>query len=333
MKAAQITRYAKDNQVKVVDIPIPEISKNEVLVNVQAAAVNPLEVLNLTGAVKLIQDYDMPLTLGNEMTGIIEKVGANVTNYQVGDRVYTRLPLEKIGAFAEYVAVDQQALDVLPKHLDFVTGVAIPLTGLTAYQAFTEILRAKKGQTVFIPGASGGFGQLAVPIAKSFGLHVIVSGNAKSRERLLKAGADQYLDYKTENYWEILEPVDIVIDTLGAHEIDHELMILKPGGKLLSLNAGPNKQFAIDQKMPFWKQVLFGLVGAKLDKKAQKKGATYHFMFVHSDGEQLKKVSKIVEEQQIVPLIDPHVFTLTEVNEAINYVKEGHPNGKVIIKM
>lgn len=332
MKAAQIQKYSKNIEAQIVDIPIPSIKDNEVLVKVKVAAVNPLEILNITGSVKLIQDYDMPLILGNELTGIVEEVGNHVDGFKVGDPIYTRLPIEKIGAFAEYVAVDAKAIWHLPKNLDFVTGAGAPLTGLTAYQGLIEELEAKKGQTVFIPGGSGSFGQMAIPIAKAMGLKVIVSGSPSAKERTLNAGADQYIDYTKENYWEILDEVDFVIDTLGADEFERELSIIKPGGRLLSLRTAPNKQFAIDKGFPKWKQIIFGLVGSKFDKKAKKKGVQYRFIFVRADGNQLEKITKIIEENNIVPAIDPTNFTIDEINDALKLVAKGHTKGKVVIK-
>lgn len=230
MKAVQIDRYAKEIRTRLRDIPKPEAGPTEVLVKVKAAAVNPLELLILTGSVRLIQDYPMPLTLGNECSGVVEAVGAQVTDFRVGDRVYCRLPLAGIGAFAEYVAVDHTALSPMPAGYDFATAAAIPLTGLTAWQGITEELEARPGQTLLIPGGSGSFGQMAVPLAKALGLRVIVTGNDRAREAILAAGADEYLDYRKENYWEILSGVDCVIDTLGAGEFARELSVLKPGG-------------------------------------------------------------------------------------------------------
>lgn len=332
MKAAQIQKYSKNIEAQIVDIPIPSIKDNEVLVKVKVAAINPLEILNITGSVKLIQDYDMPLVLGNELTGIVEKAGNHDYGFKVGDPIYTRLPTEKIGAFAEYVAVEAKSIWHLPKNLDFVTGAGAPLTGLTAYQGLIEELEAKKGQTVFIPGGSGSFGQMAVPIAKAMGLKVIVSGSPSAKERTLNAGADQYIDYTKENYWEILDEVDFVIDTLGADEFERELSIIKPGGRLLSLRTAPNKQFAIDKSLPKWKQIIFGIVGSKFDKKAKKKGVQYRFIFVRADGKQLEKITKIIEENNIVPAIDPTNFTIEDINEALNLVASGHTKGKVVIK-
>lgn len=333
MKAVQIEKYTKDLQTKMNEIPVPTITDDQVLVKVKVAAVNPLELMNITGTVKLIQDYSMPLTLGNELTGVVEKVGDKVKDYQIGEKIYSRLPIESIGAFAEYVAVDAKAIAHLPENLDFSTGAAAALTGLTAYQALHEELQAKAGQTVFIPGGSGSFGQMAIPLAKDLGLTVIVSGSAEAKERTLAAGADRYFDYKTENYWELLEPVDFVMDTLGEKEFDRELSIIKPGGKLVSLIAGPNKQFAIDKGMPKAKQLLFGLAGKKFDKKAREKGVEYRFIFVRSDGEQLKEISRIIEKNNIVPAVDPTYFRLEDIDQALQLVAKGHPKGKVLLRV
>lgn len=226
MKAVQISSYSKDINTILNDIPKPEISDSEVLIRVKAAAVNPVELLILTGSVKLIQNYPMPLTLGNECSGIVEQVGSRVKEFQKGERVYVRLPIHKIGAFAEYVAVEEKEVAKMPEGYDFETAAAIPLTGLTAYQAITEELEAEPGQTLLIPGSSGSFGQMAVPIAKAMGLHVIVTGNARARDQLLSMGGDRYLDYKQENYWEQLSDIDCVIDTLGSGEFEHELAVM-----------------------------------------------------------------------------------------------------------
>ncbi|MDQ0195700.1 NADPH:quinone reductase-like Zn-dependent oxidoreductase [Paenibacillus wynnii] len=331
MKAAQITKYSKKIHAQVNNIPIPEINDNEVLVKVKAAAVNPLEMLVITGSVKLIQDYEFPLTIGNELAGVIEKVGKNVKGFYVGDDIYTRLPLRKIGAFAEYAAIDAAAIASMPKNLSYAEAAAAALTGLTAYQGLHEELEAQSGKSVFIPGGSGSFGQMAVPIAKAMGLKVIVSGNSQARDRTLEIGADQYLDYTKENYVDLLSNVDYVMDTLGADEFDNELKIIQPGGRLLSLRTGPNKRFAEDKKFPWWKQKLFSVAGAKYDNKAKKRDVEYRFIFVRSDGEQLKEITKIIEKNNIVPPIHPTLFTIGNVNEALELVANGRPKGKVII--
>lgn len=333
MKAVQINGYSKQIHTILRDVPQPQISDSEVLIQVKAAAVNPLEILILTGSVKMIQDYPMPLTLGNECSGIVEAAGSKVTGFREGDRVYTRLPLNKIGAFAEYVAVDQNAIAKMPEGYDFNTAAAIPLTGLTAYQAFVEELEAKPGESLLIPGGSGSFGQMAVPIAKALGLRVIVTGNARAKEQFLSMGVDRYMDYQQENYWEQLSDIDHIVDTLGAAEFEHELAVLKQGGRLVSLRTGPNKAFAVKHHVSGLKKPLFTLAGRKYDKAAGKQGKEYRFLFVRSNGAQLQTITEIVEQQRIVPAIDSRVFSLSQANEALQLVSKGPINGKVIIQM
>lgn len=333
MKAAQIKKYTKGIKVSVNEVFIPEPNENEVIIKVIAAAVNPLDILQLTGSVRLIQDYRMPLTLGNECSGIVEKTGNNVKDFRAGDRVYTRLPINRIGAFAEYAAVDYEALAKMPSGYDFVTAAAIPLAGLTAYQGLIEELEVQAGKTLLITGASGSFGQVAVPIAKSMGLRVIVTGNTRSKDKLLKMGADQYIDYKKENYWEVLSDVDYVIDTLGANEFEHELSVLKKGGRLLSLRTAPNRMFAKRNGFSWLKTVLFTLAGSKFDSAARKQGKEYRFMFVRSSGDQLKQVTEIVEKYHIMPDIESRTFSLSQVNEALELMTNGKLNGKIIIRI
>ena len=333
MKAAQITRYSKRICLAVNDIPVPEIGDDEILIRVKAAAVNPVDMLNLTEAVRLIQDYKMPLTLGNECAGIVEKAGRQVTQFRLGDRVYARLPVSSLGAFAEYAAVPALAAARMPEGLDFVTAAAIPLTGLTAYQAITEELCAKPGETVFIPGGSGSLGQMAVPIAKALGLRVIVSGNARAKDALLSAGADRYIVYTEENYWETLSGVDYVIDALGEKEFDRELSVLKKNGILLSLRGVPNRAFAERNGLPPLKRLLFALAGAQYDRAAKRQGKAYRFLFVRADGRELEEITRLMEETGIVPRVDPHEFNLSQINDALKLVAEGHPNGKVIVSV
>nr|WP_263314587.1 NADP-dependent oxidoreductase [Mammaliicoccus sp. Marseille-Q6498] len=333
MKAVQIDKYNKNLEVQVRDIDVPEIMPNEVLVKVAYAAINPLEKLIITGSVKLIQDYKMPVTLGNELTGVITKIGNNVTDFQTGDKIYTRLPIDKIGAFADYVAVDESAIAKLPNNLNLKNGAAAPLTGLTAYQAMTEELQAEAGKTLFIPGGSGSFGQMAVPIAKYLGLKVIVSGSPRLKDEFIAKGVDRYIDYKTENYWETLSNVDYVIDTLGAQEFEKELSVMKPGGTIVSLVNVPNKHFAEKNNYSTVKKTLFALAGKKFDKKAKQKSIDYRFIFVRSDGEQLKTLSEIIERDNINPSVDDQVFTIDEIDKALDYTFNHHTNGKVLIKV
>lgn len=310
MKAAQLDRYARKARLVVREVPVPEPAADEVLIKVRAAAVNPLELLIASGSIRLIQSYRLPQTLGNECSGVVERVGSQVRTFRPGDVVYTRLPLEQIGAFAEYVAVAETAVAKMPAGYAFDVAAAIPLTGLTAWQ-----------------------GQMAVPIARDLGLRVLVTGNERSREEFLAMGVERYMDYRKENYWEEISGVDLVIDTLGAGEFEHELSVLKPGGRLLSLRAVPNGEFARRSGFRWYKRVLFSLAGMKYDRAARRQGKEYRFMFVHADGGALRRITEIVERNHITPAVDPHHFTLEQINDALQLVARGSLQGKVIIRM
>lgn len=334
MKAVQITNYSKNISTILNDnVKIPEINDNQVLIKIKSSAVNPLDLLVMSGDIKLIQNYKMPVILGNECAGIIEQAGKNVKNFKVGDKVYTRLPQKTMGAFAEYVAVDEKYIAHMPKGYSYHQATATALAGLTIYQALTEELNIAPNKKLLITGGSGSFGHIAVPVAKSFGLNVIVTGNKRSKERLMELGADKYIDYKEENYWETLSSIDYIIDTLGMDKFKENLSILNKNGTLVSLKGIPNKEFAIRNNLPFLKKILFTLAGSKYDKLAEKENKTYRFLFVRADGSQLQKVTEIIEKNNITPLIDEHIFSLEQVNEALNLLKNGNINGKIIIDM
>ncbi|MBS4455996.1 NADP-dependent oxidoreductase [Tuanshanicoccus lijuaniae] len=330
MKAAQYTTYNKNNiQITVTDIAKPQITRKQVLVKVMAAGVNPLDNMISRGEVKMIVPYKLPQTAGNELVGLVEEVGASVTNFKIGERVFGRLPLDSIGAFAEYVAVDASALAKVPDYLTDVEAAAIPLTALTIMQAL-DLMQAQSGKTIFISGGTGGVGGMAIPIAKAKGLTVITNGDGANAERVLALGADRFIDYKTEDYTQTVSDVDYVLDTLGGNETEKQMTIMKKGGHLVSLRAMPNGEFAKRMNMPIHKQILFGAAGLKFDKMAEKYGVHYHFIFVTSNGKQLQEVADIFSERQIKPSIDT-VYPFEEVNAALDKVANGRSRGKTVL--
>ena len=332
MKAAILEGYAKKGRKPVIkDIPVPDMGKDDVLIRVCTAGVNPLDNMIVRGEVKLIVPYPTPLVMGNELVGIVEKVGAKVTRFKIGDRVYGRMPLARIGCFAEYAAVNEKALAHVPDYLSDEEAAAVPLTALTALQAL-ELMQTREGDTLFISGGTGSFGAMAIPIAKSQGLTVITNGNAAGRERVMSLGADRFIDYKQEDYAQVLKGMDGVIDTLGDRELPKEFGILKQGGHLVSLRGLPNGEFARRMQLPWFKRMLFGIAGKKYDTMAAKKGQHYHFIFVHEDGSGLQRVSELFAARQIKPSVD-RVFALSEVGEALQKVAAGGSNGKTVLKI
>lgn len=329
MKAAVLNKKNEDLEIK--EVPMPEIDEDDVLVKVKYAGVNPLDNMIVREEVKLITPYKYPLVMGNEFSGIVEKTGSSVTDFTEGDRVYARMPLNKIGAFAEYVAINKDAIAKIPDYLKFDEAACVPLTALTAIQAF-ELMNPSKGEKIFISGGTGSLGAMAIPIAKDLGLHIITSGSEKNRQRVMDLGVSEFIDYKTQDYSEILSDVDYVLDTLGESELEKEFKILKPGGILVSLKGLPNEEFAKRMGLSTVKKLLFKFAGRKFDKLASKKNQKYYFLFVESNGKQLEQVSRIFEEKNIKPSIDT-VFELSDVNKAMDKVDKGGSKGKTLIKI
>ena len=332
MRAAILNGYQKNGgTLAVCDIPVPGIEDNEVLVKVKAAGVNPLDNMIIRGEVKLIVPYKFPLIMGNEFCGVVDKVGKAVRNFAVGNRVYGRMPLKKIGAFAEYAAVNQNAIAKVPEYLSDEEAASVPLTALTALQAF-ELMNVQSGKTIFISGGTGSLGAMAIPIAKSMGLNVITNGSTENKERVVRLGADRFIDYKSEDYSKALSDVDYVLDTLGVHELKKEFSILKSGGSLVSLRGLPNGEFAARMGVTTVKRFLFSLAGSKYDRMAVKNKQKYYFVFVREDGAGLKRISEIFGSRKIETSVDK-IYELSEVNQALAKVANGGSKGKTILKI
>ena len=332
MKAIQIFKYNKqDINATLVEIAKPEIQADEVLVRIKAAGVNPLDNKITRGGVKMLVPHKLPLTMGHEFAGIVEEVGSQVRGLSAGDKVYGLMPTIKAGAFAEWAAVPASILAPMPEGLSYTEATSIPLTALTAYQAL-DLMQVQAGKTIFISGGSGGFGAMAIPLAKARGLIVYTSGNAASRERVLALGADRYFDYRTEDYLQELKQVDYVIDSVGGAELSKQMKLLSSGGRIVSLNGMPNGRFAHSFGLPKWKQWLLSLVGLSLDRQAKRVGATYDFLFVQANGSQLKRITELIEKLGIRPTISK-VFTLEEANEALQSIDKSSSLGKTVLTL
>ena len=330
IQAARLFKYSKtDPKIKVVETPVAKLGEDDLLVEVLNAGVNPLDNLIAHGELKLVVPYKLPQTMGNEFVGLVKQVGSKVTDFKVGDRIFTRNPLDNIGAFAGELVIKQDAVAKVPEYLTNPEAAAVPLTALTAMQAL-ELMDFKPGQTLFISGGTGSFGAMAIPIAVAKGLKVITNGSSAKKGEVEKLGVSQFIDYKKKNYSDVLSNIDFVIDTLGGDNIEKEMSIMRPGGVLVTLRGMPNKAFAKSMGMSKAKQMLFGMAGAKMDRLAKKYGVSYHFIFVHADGKQLKEASEILAQKEIRPALGKH-FTLDQTQTAMEQVAKGGNAGKIIL--
>ncbi len=328
---AQIRHYGQKS-LEVVSAPVPSINDSDVLVKVVAASINPIDLKTRDGKLKLLLPYQMPLILGSDFAGIIEKVVPGVTGFHAGDQVYGRVQKDRIGTFATEIAVDQADIALKPANLTFEEAAAVPLVGLTSYQALFEVMQLKAGDKVLIQAGSGGIGSLAVQLAKQAGAYVATTTSALNADFCRELGADQVIDYHNENFATILKDYDAVFDTQGGRILEQAFQIVKPGGKVVSLSGMPDRKFARSYGLPWWKQQLFGIASRRLTKLAKQTGTSYHFLFMRPDGAQLKKLTAWFEAGKLRPVID-RVLPFSQIQEAVRVAAAGHARGKIVIRM
>ncbi|MCD9118490.1 NADP-dependent oxidoreductase [Pseudomonas bijieensis] len=331
MKAFLIDRYGR-NSGRMGDLPAPEVGDHDVLVRVHAASVNPLDSKISQGEFKLILPYSFPLVLGHDLAGVVVRVGSRVQQFKPGDEVYARAPDGHIGTFAEQIAVNENALAMKPMNVSMEEAAALPLAALTAWQVLVETARLKKGQKVFIQAGSGGVGNLAIQLAKHLGAFVATSTSTSNVPWVKALGADVVIDYKQQDFSSALQDYDVVLNSLGADELEKSLKILKPGGQLISISGPPTPQFAQAQGFSWPLRLITGLLSSGIRRKARRKGVSYAFVFMRASGPQLREIATLVESGNLKPVVD-RSFPFDATAEALDYVEQGRSKGKVVIKV
>lgn len=333
MKAFIVKKYSKKEKLHLTDRAIPSIQENEVLVQVHSAGVNLLDALIRNGEFKLFLPYKPPFVNGHDMAGVVTKVGSRVSRFKVGDEVYARVPDYHIGSFAEYIAVEEKALAFKPTNISMEEAGSIPLVGLTAWQALVETGKVKKGQKVFIQAGSGGVGTIAIQLAKQLGAFVATTTSTKNIDLVKSLGADLVIDYKTQDFEEMLKGYDLVLHSNRDKKIlEKSLRILKPGGQLISLVGPPTPEFAIRMGLPGYLKFITKFLSAGAKQKAKKADVRFTFLFMRAEGSQLGEITKLFEAGVIRPVIDK-VFPFEQTNEALAYVEAGRARGKVVVKV
>jgi alcohol dehydrogenase len=331
MKAYVIERYGKV-PLKLAEMPVPDIGEHDILAKIHAASVNPIDFKIRDGKTKILLKYKMPLILGNDFAGTVTQTGSKVTRFKAGDEIYSRVPKNRIGTFAEYIGVHEDAVAQKPKNLSFEEAASIPLVGLTAYQALHDVLHLEKGQKILIQAGSGGVGSFAIQLAKEMGAYVATTAGDAGKNLVKSLGADTVIDYKTEKFEEILSDYDAVFDTIGGEILEKAFRIVKSGGKIVSIAGLPNAKFGKEYGVGAIKTFLFWLITRRIAKLEKQHNATYAYMFMSSSGEQLQLIGELIEKGKIRPVID-RTFPFDKVQNAIEYSESGRANGKIIIKI
>ena len=332
MKAFIVNRYGKKEKIHLTEIAEPVVKENDVLVQVYSAGVNLLDSKLRNGEFKMILPYKVPFILGHDVSGVVMKVGSNVTKFKVGDEVYARPADYRIGTFAEFISINENDLASKPKNLSMEEAASIPLVGLTAWQALVEKANLKKGQKVFIQAGSGGVGSFAIQLAKHLGATVATTTSTENINMVKNLGADIIIDYKKEDFETTLEDYDVVLNSQDRKTLEKSLKVLKTGGKVISISGPPDPDFGQVINANWLLKIVLKFLSAGIRKKARLLGVGYSFLLMRAQGEQLNKITELIESGAIKPVMDK-VFPFEKTNEVIFYVKTGLKKEKVFIKV
>ena len=332
MKAFVVEKYKKNGPVRLADMPVPTMGPNDVLVRIQAAAVNLLDFKVRNGEFKPFLPYRPPFILGHDLAGSVVSVGANVRQFKAGDEVYARPRDHRVGTFAEFLAVDQSDVALKPSSLSMNEAASIPLVGLTAWQALVEVGKVKPGQKVFIQAGSGGVGTFAIQLAKHLGATVATTTSTQNVELVKSLGADVVIDYKTQDFEKVLSGYDLVLNSQDDKTLAKSLNVLKPGGQLISISGPPDLPFAKSLRLNLFLRFVVRMLSRSVLKKAKARGIHYSFLFMRAEGQQLAEIAKLIDSGAIRSVVDK-VFPFAQTADALAYVETGRAKGKVVISV
>lgn len=332
MKAFILDRYKKKQPLRLGEMPEPAVGDGDVLVAVAAAGLNPLDAKIRDGEFKPLLKYRPPFVLGHDLAGTVIQVGRNVRRFKVGDDVYARPRDGRIGALAERIAVDEADLAPKPRNLSMVEAASLPLVGLTAWQAFVELAKVKRGDRVLVHAGSGGVGTVAIQLAKHLGATVATTTSAGNADLVRSLGADVVVDYRRQDFEKVLSGYDVVLASLDGDTLRKSLDVLRPGGKLISLSGPPDPAFAKAAGLNGVLSLVMRLLSLGIRRRAKARGVTYAFLYMRADGVQLAEITKLVEAGTIRPVID-RVVPFETTDRALAELGGGRTKGKVVVEV
>ena len=332
MKALTFKRYGKSPEIGFAEVPRPTLKAGELLVQVHAASVNPIDNMIPTGIFKAVVKFELPATLGSDLAGVVTEVGSQVTRFKVGDAVFANIFDQGRGSIAEFAVVPESAAALKPANLDFVQAASIPMVGLTSWQALKERIGLRAGQKVFIPAGSGGVGTFAIQLAKDLGARVGTSTSTGNVDLVRSLGADEVVDSKKQEFEAVLRGYDAVLGTVRGDAIEKSIGILKARGRIVSLVGPLDVAFARARRLNVVLRLVFTLMSRRIMRLAKKRDVDYSFLFARPDGDQLAQIGKLLETQRIRPVID-RVFPFEQAGDALDYLAQGHSRGKVVVQM
>jgi alcohol dehydrogenase len=332
MRAFLLDGYgAVADHVRLADIADPVPGPEDVLIEIHAASLNPIDFKIVHGDLKRITKYQLPRPFGFDASGVVLSAGARVTRFKPGDAVYARASRETIGTFAEKIALRQEFVALKPAAVSHAEAAALPLVGLTTLQGFARV-KARAGQRILIHAGAGGIGTFAVQYARHLGLHVTTTTSSKNAEFVRSLGADRVIAYDRENYLDAGGDYDIVYDTLGGAFTTDAFKVVKRGGAVISLSGPPDRDFARREGAGLLVRAVVWLMSRKVYAASAEAGAAYCWFFTEPSGEQLREIADLVDRGAIKPVIDRE-FPFEQLPAALGHLETGRARGKVVLKV
>jgi NADPH:quinone reductase-like Zn-dependent oxidoreductase len=332
MKAFIVDRYRKNEPLRYGDMPEPVPGQDDVLVDVHAVGLNPLDGKIRDGAFKAILPYRLPFILGHDVAGIVIGIGSNVRRFKIGDEVYARPRDGRIGTLAERIAIDQADVALKPGTIGMADAASMPLVALTAWQALVERAGLEQGQKVLIHAGSGGVGTAAIQLAKHLGATVATTTSTANADLVKRLGADIVIDYRNQEFDKLLSGYDVVLNSLDSTTLRKSLDVLKPGGKLISISGPPDPDFAREQGLSWVLRQVMRLLSLGIRRRATARGVHYSFLFMRANGNQLGQITALIDKGIIRPVVE-RIFPFDDTNEALALVETGRAKGKVVVKL
>lgn len=333
MKAFVAERYGDADTVRAGDVPDPKVGPHDILVQIHAASINPVDLKIRDGDLKAILPFRPPFVLGNDLAGTVVAVGARVTRFAVGDEVYAHPDQNRMGTFAELIAIHQDDVAPKPATLTMTEAASIPLVGLTAWQALVERANLRPGQKVLIHAGAGGVGTIAIQLAKHLGASVATTASATKTDLVKNLGADVVIDYQKQAFETILHDYDIVLDTVGGETLDKSLRVLKPGGTVITITGPPDPTFAKEIGANPVIRLAIAALSYRTRRRARRHQVTYSYLFMKASGDQLRELIALIDAGIIRPVVDS-IFDFEQTREALAHLEQGRTKaGKVVVRM
>jgi NADPH:quinone reductase-like Zn-dependent oxidoreductase len=333
MRAYVLKRYGGADGAQLMDVPAPMPGPRDILVDVRAAGLNPVDFKFRQGKLRAIQRPRLPFVLGNELAGEVIAVGGDVKRFRAGQRVFARVAKDRAGAFAEQACVDEDHAASVRGDLDFAAAAAVPLAGLTALQALRDELGIIPGQRVFISGGAGGVGTFAIQIAKWLGAHVTTTASKRGEALVRSLGCDEVIDYTTQDIAKVGRRFDAGLDLIGGKTLSQMFEIMKPGTQIVSVAALPEPQTATkDLAGGRVLAAVFWIISHGIRSRARRAGIRYRYLFMHPSGSDLVQLAEVIERGKLKVIVD-RTYPFAEITEALAYVESGRAKGKVVVTM